>query len=258
MPALRNRPRLGTSVRGDRIGGRGGRSARGGRGKRERDGREPRRRRANDGEAEKDEGKVEYTEAEERYLNDKKQGAAGPGEPYQIQGVSQESLVGEGPAVVVGEFGMAELVEERLRLLARRSMMEGMAGREDVIRRVLAGEFVRFENEREKEEVLAEVTRIGKRGAELRSEEKGEIVEPKATEFVGLEEAERKAVVEGLLKGQYTIEREGAEGLLGHLMRSTSKNETYLPKDGSVLLEKVRTLLPAPKSRPAAKTKAVN
>lgn len=204
---------------------------------------------------------MEYTEAEEKYLIDKEREAIGRDVPYQVRDVSQESLVAKGPAVLMGEYGMAEMVEERLRLVARKSMMEGMegmAGRKDVIRRVLAGEFVRFENEQEKEEVLAEVERISKRGAELRSEEKGEIVEPRATEFAVLEEAERKALVAGLLKGEYTVEEEGAEGLLGHLMRSTSKNETYLPKDGKVLLEKVRTLLPAAqKSRPAATAKVV-
>ena len=157
---------------------------------------------------------------------------------------------------MVGEFGMAEVVEERLRLLARRSMMEGVAGREELVRRMLGGGFVRFEDEREKREVLAEAERISKRDAELKSEDTGEVVEAEPTEFVGLEEAERKAVVEGLLKGQYTIGGEGVKGILGHLMRNTSRNETYLPSDGSMLLEKVRTLLPAQKSRPAAESKA--
>ncbi|KAA6415287.1 MAG: hypothetical protein FRX48_00002 [Lasallia pustulata] len=264
-PALRGRSRVGNSVRGGRAGGRGGRSggsgrsAREGRGGRAREEREPRRKRGNDGEAaRRDDNAVEYTEAEEKYLIDKEREAIGRDVPYQVRDVSQESLVAKGPAVLMGEYGMAEMVEERLRLVARKSMMEGMAGRKDVIRRVLAGEFVRFENEQEKEEVLAEVERIGKRGAELRSEEKGEIVEPRATDFAVLEEAERKALVAALLKGEYTVEEEGAEGLLGHLMRSTSKNETYLPKDGKVLLEKVRTLLPAAqKSRPAATAKVV-
>lgn len=178
--------------------------------------------------------------------------------PYQVQDVTQESLVGDGPAVAVGEFGMSEMVEERLRILTRKNMMEGFAGREGVMRRVMAGGFVRFENEQEKEELLAEAERMSQREAELRSEEKGEVVESKWTEFVGLEEAERNAVVESVLKGQYTIEAEGAEGIVGHLMRSTSRNETYLSKDGSALLEKVRTLLSTQKARPAAKPKAVD
>ena len=230
-----------------------------GRGGRAREEREPRRRGGNDGEAaRRADNVVTYTEAEKEYLRDKEWEALGRDVPYQVRDVSQESLVAEGPAVLVGEYGMAEMVEERLRLVARKSMMEGLAGRKDVIRRVLAGEFVRFENEQEKEEVLAEAEAISKKEAELRSEEKGEIVEPIATDFTVLEEAERKALVAGLLKGEYIIEEEGAEGLLGHLMRSTSKNETYLPKDGYMLLEKVRTLLPAAqKSRPAATAKVV-
>lgn len=200
--------------------------------------------------------RVEYTEAEKKYRTDKRTKALGRDEPYQIRDVNRESLVGDGPAVAMGEFGMSELVEEWLRLLARKSMMGGMAGRENVIKRALTGKFVMFETEREKQEVLAEVERISKRFAELRSEETGEIVEAKATEFVGLEETERKAVVEGLLKGQYRFTEKGAEGLPAHLMRSASRNETYRLKDGSVLLEKVRAL--TQKSRPAAKPEAVN
>lgn len=212
-----------------------------------------------DGEvAEKTNNNIEYTEAEKEYMRRRHARSYTQDKPYQIQDLTQELLVGGGPALAVGEFGMAETVEERLRLLAKKSVMEGMAGRGAVIRRVMAGHFVRFENEQEKEEVLAEAERISKLEAELKSEEKGEIVESKWTEFVCLEEAEKKAVVESRLKGQYTIEAEGAEGILAHLMRNASRNETYLPKDGSALLEKVRTLLSTPKTRPAAKPKAVN
>ncbi|KAI4124770.1 MAG: hypothetical protein LQ347_005603 [Umbilicaria vellea] len=206
---------------------------------------------------EKTNNQIEYTEAEKAYMRHRHGMSYTRDEPYQIQDLTQELLVRGGPAVAVGEFGMAETVEERLRLLAKKSAMEGLAGRVDIIRRVMAGEFVRFENEQEKEEVLAEAERISKRDAELKSEETGEIVESDWTEFVGLEEAERKAVVESMLKGEYAIEADGAEGIMAHLMRNASRNETYLPKDGSALLEKVRSLLSTQKTRPAAKPTAV-
>ena len=202
---------------------------------------------------------MELTEAEEEYLRERERKNYEVAVPYQVEDLSRESLLGVGPAVAVGEFGMSELVEEKLRLVARSSMMEGRAGREEAVRRVLAGGLVRFETEEEKEEALAEAEKISKEVAELKSERKGELVEPEAIEFVGLEEEERQAVMESLLKGEYAIEGEGAgDGVMGHLMRSTSRNETYLSKDKSALLEKVRTLLPAQKSREAVKAPAVD
>ncbi len=192
----------------------------------------------------------EYTPEELKYMEEKAVKERGTPVLFQLPEVTRDALRGDGPAVVVGEFGMAEVVEEKLQWLAERPA-GSYARTVELARRLLSGEFIRFEGEPERDAVVKKAEMLVVEEATRLSERKGEVVEPKEAGFEPIAEEDRNLLVEKLLKGNYEIpgSPRQEEGLLKELLRVTNKNETYLPRDGSSLLGKVRGLLPAQTSR---------
>ncbi|KAI9880146.1 MAG: hypothetical protein M1830_005175 [Pleopsidium flavum] len=242
--------RGGLGLRG-RGGFRGrGRGGRGGRGGGERGDRQKRKGGRGGGEGTGGKMEFEYTPDESKYMKEKAEKERGSRVPFQPLEVTQDRLRGDGPAVVVGEFGMANIVEEKLDWLAERPI--GSYRRTDELaRRLLSGEFVRFESDAEKDAVVKRAETLAVEEGIRLSERKGEVVQPKEAGFEPITEEDRNLLVERLLKGSH--EAPGSpppeDGVLKELLRVTHRNETYLPRDASSLLGKVRGLLPAQTSR---------
>ena len=180
--------------------------------------------------------------------------------PFQLSEVSTEALTGGGPALLVGEWGMSEVVEETLNRLAPAGLKnDGVRREEELATKLLRGEFIRFKDDEEKSTVLGMAHRATERGAELRSEEKGEIVEATSPEFEPLEEGSRSQMVDKMLKGAYELAgRREEDGVLQHLLRHTSRNESYYPENGSSLAAKVKSMLQTQTNRPPRKTRVTS
>lgn len=253
----------GVGVRGG--GFRGGRGARGGAVGRGRGGLRgrgrggPKRSRGNTGPGE---GgftveTIEKTPEEIVYMTEKTLREKAVPIPYDLVDVSKEALVGKGPAVIVGQWGMSELVEDTLNRMAPVGLNDAGVRRQDLARELLRGSVVRFKDEEEKNGVLSMAESIATKDAELKSEKKGELIESKFAGFEPFSEDWKFRFSAKMLKGEYDLTgNTGKEGDPQDLLRNTRRNETYLPKDGDSLAARVRSLLAAPSNRPRVKKTA--
>ena len=248
------RSRGGKGVRGGAIGrGRGG--ARGGRDN-EKGPRRSRNKAEHGGDSITAET-IKNTPQETRYLTEKAQREMAVPIPYNPADISPEALVGGGPAVIVGQWGMSEVVEERLNRLAPTGLTDAGTRRQDLARELLRGNVVRFKDEEEKNDVLAMAESIAIKEAELKSEEKGELIESKFEGFEPFDDEWKVRLLTNMLKGEYRLAEEAAkEGDPPDLVRNTIRNETYLPKNEASLAAKVRSLVGVQSNRPRVKKTA--
>ncbi len=245
--------RGGSSLRGRglimRARGRGGRGGRGG----QRGGRGGQRgggKRGGGASSESSTGpeKFEYTEAEVEYMNMKSIKEAGEPVPFEPSDITIESLGIEGPlpAVIAGEVGMTAVVDNTIRVLAdrRAGSFDKVA---DLARNFRKGEFVRFDNDAEKDAVLLRARKASEAEAIRLSERKGEVVDEKDATFETLSEEDRTALLEKLIQGRYSGLGEGQRdaGVLGEIQRVTAMNETYTDRNTTSFVGKVSSMLPA-------------
>lgn len=192
-------------------------------------------------------------------MEQKRAKEAGERVPFQPPALSAEALYtdGPGPAVVIGERGMTEIVDLQMRILAERPA-GGFERNAELAKRLLKGEFVKFASDAEKDAVLKEAERLSADEAARLSERKGEIVEPK---FKGFEPADPKA----LLRVFYPPQGSGAtadvrqdESVLARMTRGNMRNETYRIESGDAFRGEVRKRLPPErKSQGLGKVKEV-
>ena len=161
-------------------------------------------------------------------MEEKRVKEAGERAPFQPPALSAESLYadGPGPAVVIGERGMTEIVDRQMRVLAERPA-GSFERNAELARRLLRGAFVKFESDAEKDAVLQETERLSALWAAKRSERKGEVVKPT---FKGFEPADPNALMsvfyldrglDGAAKGGQD------ESMLVRVTRGNMRNETY-------------------------------
>ncbi len=235
---------------GPGAGGRGGRGSKDGRS----------RRRGGGGNDKFGQGeKFEYTDLELEYMEQKRAKEAGDRVPFEPPAMSAEALYadGLGPAVVIGERGMTEIVDRQMRILAERPA-GSFERNAELARRFLNGGFVKFVSDGEKDAVLDEAERLGASEAATHSELKGEVVESR---FTGFDPADPKA----LLRAFYLDQGKGAaadarqdESVLARMTRGNIRNETYGIESADAFRGEVQKRLPPErKSQGAGKVKEV-
>ena len=177
------------------------------------------------------------------YLEDKEEKKTQTEVAYVPADVTLETLRGNGPAMPLGEWGMNEVVEKWLNRVSKK----GERKHDDLlmmVEKMRSGEHVAFGDKETKNRVLDALKNGVK---DMSEEEQGAVVE-KLKETFGSEFAD------SVFRGKYEFEgREGA-GVLASLARQTTKNGSFLPKDGESLAAKVRTLLPAEQPGEGGKT----
>ncbi|KAL9116305.1 MAG: hypothetical protein Q9187_007172 [Circinaria calcarea] len=200
---------------------------------------------------------IENTPQETLYLTEKTQRERAVPIPYDPADISPEDLVGGGPTVIVGQWGMNEVVEERLNKLAPTGLNDAGTRRQDLARELLRGNVVRFKDEEEKNGVLAMAESIATKEAEEKSEEKGKLIESNFEGFEPFDDEWNVRLLSNMLKGEYRLAEEtNKEGDPPDLVRNTRRNETYLPKNEASLAAKVRSLVAAQSNRPRVKKTA--
>lgn len=152
---------------------------------------------------------------------------------YQPEEVTQESLIGMGPALALGTWGMSEVVEERLRRL----------------------QWKRDQNAEELE-TLAKM-HIERKHLWL-SKERMEEVELRAKQILAgtitnepgvggedhvLSEEVKTEMMRKLLGGRYVLPHHALGDVMRDIKRLACRNGSYFPEDTASLTQKAKTLL---------------
>jgi len=150
------------------------------------------------------------------------------------QDVTLSHFAREAGYVPVGSGGMGHVVEDGLRLLAKRVGHEWEHPRA-LAQRLMAGEFVKFRNLPEKRDVIRMAGELGLEGSEGAK-----------VKFTPLDESARKTVVERLVRGRNgdTADSELKSAVLKNIARLTNGNPTIPGHAKNTLLETVQNLLP--------------
>jgi len=159
---------------------------------------------------------------------------------YEPQEIPISQFSNEIGLLPVGSGGMGHVVEDGLRLLAKRTGHEWENPRA-LAERLIAGDFVKFRNMPEKRDVLR---MAGELGLEGRGGEK--------VLFAPLDEGARKAVVERLVRGRNGDAADSAitNDVLKNIARLTNGNPTITGDGKAALLRTVQNLLPANQAPP--------
>lgn len=177
------------------------------------------------------------------YLEDLKERRRPKAVPYLPAEVTAETLSGNGPAIPLGGWGMNEIVEEWVNRIAK----QGERRREDLA--LMAGKWnngstVDFGGDQETKKQMLDAA---EHGVKDMSEEEQGVVAEKLRKTFGKELAER------VFKGEYVFGGRKEGGVLDSLARQTTRNASFLPRDGETLAAKVKSLLPAESAGAAQK-----
>ncbi|KAI9698455.1 MAG: hypothetical protein M1836_004036 [Candelina mexicana] len=186
-------------------------------------------------------GKIEHTEAEKAYLSEKELSDKPKEVPHEPTEITLESLIGSGPAIPLGEFGMRDTLTDRMITAARRR--PGQFARLDhLAKRLIEGKFVRFESEDEEAQVIKLVDDMNAEKASILTDRKGEVVQKEAAGFETIDNENRGQIMEKLLAGRYHAVKAG-HNILADTLSTINRNESYMPDDREKLMRKVTELM---------------
>jgi len=182
--------------------------------------------------------KFDYADAEERaYLVQREEMLRPKHIAFEPKEMSREDLQATGPGVVSGEYGMREMLGQRLALAQK----------------VMRKEVVQWTSREQRADVLALVERLE---ASTHEEDEvagrdGEADDVSAKSSSGNNGAATDAptdevgqVMQKLFGGSYAMARpRGAGDVLGHVARQAGMNDSYYPDDEDSLLKKVKGLV---------------
>ncbi|OKL56871.1 hypothetical protein UA08_07838 [Talaromyces atroroseus] len=149
------------------------------------------------------------------------------------------------PALPVGKTASAGSVLERLSLSSRR-YPNGYVPPQELAKRLFEGERVLFTSEEEKAQAMEEVNKLAQERANKLTQRKGELVEIEDSSFVSINDAERKALVGQLVRGNYENWQQGdaRHPILDEVQRQLYNNETYrITGKQSEFMSKFQSLL---------------
>ena len=212
---------------GQRVGGRVGRP----RASRNNDDSEPKRRKRGGGQGSNRENRFgpneeQWTKEEKQYLKEKAERQSQKPEHYEPVESSKEAFIGIGPATASDEWGMTEMLGERL-LLARK---------------YLDRKFIQWDSKEQKADVMAVVEKLkAVRGG---GKPNGDMQTASPTSANGDQQAQ--ALMQKLIAGEYAKFRKSKKpDVLGQVEMSVHRNDSFYPDDEKSLMEKVRSILPA-------------
>ena len=169
------------------------------------------------------------TEEEHQYLKETAELKSQKPVQYEPVEFSKETFSGMGPATVSDEWGMSEMLGERVRLA------------ENFIDR----EFIQWDSKEQKADVMAVVAKLKavREGRKPNGNDQ-EAKEASPTSRNGHQQAQ--ALMQKLFAGEYAkFKRLREDDVLGHVERHVHRNDSFYPEDEKSLLEKARSILPA-------------
>ena len=193
----------------------------------------PRRRRFEDG---IETGAREETLGERIYAKSKKDTEAKEAVRAGIAKVHLQTLVGGGPSTATGDWGLSEVVEERLDRLSADGITDSAMRLQQLARKIRQGQLVRFKDEQERNRILADAREL--------VADKQESFETPILVFEQVSNEDRQQFLAELLRGSYIMPKtKGKETVVDLLSRYTTRNGSYLLDQGDSLAAKVKKLL---------------
>lgn len=170
-----------------------------------------------------------WTEDELQYLKEKATLVSPQSLEYEPVEISRGAFTGMGPATASDEWGMSEMLWERL-LLAKKYLDQ---------------EYIQWDSKEQKADVMAVVEKLKAiRRAKPTNGDEGKAKEATSVSADGHQQAQ--ALMQKLFGGSYEKFRRPQEGdILGHVERYVHRNDSYYPEDEKSILKKVRSILPA-------------
>jgi hypothetical protein len=167
------------------------------------------------------------TAEEQAYMDGVEMGVAAPA---TVGTTTWESLEREAPAIAASNapIGAAETIRVHMRSLVGHHGNEYLSSEQHSLH-YCKGKGTFFVDEKDKTRTTGPERYVGA-----------------PEEYNTLDEEERQAILQTLVKGQYQPIKQMAKGdTLVAINAYTQKNETYLPKDAAVLKARVQKLLPS-------------
>ncbi|MCJ1320268.1 hypothetical protein MMC15_005606 [Xylographa vitiligo] len=162
--------------------------------------------------------------------------------PHPFDAVEKVALVGKGPSLALGEWGMSEIVEAKLEQATRDSLIDDEIRPQVLAQRVVNGAWVRFRDDEERDSVAGLAKSRAEQNAVLKSERKGEVVEPFDTTFQTLEPEQTEEITRQLLMGSY--DNGGLPATLKDIEYRLRKSGPVSQQQKDSLIQKVRSMLP--------------
>ncbi|MCJ1290032.1 hypothetical protein MMC34_001567 [Xylographa carneopallida] len=162
--------------------------------------------------------------------------------PHSYQAVEQATLVGKGPSLALGEWGMSEIVEEKLEQITRDGLIDDEIRPEVLAQRVVNGAWVRFRDEEERDSVADLAKARAEQNAILKSERKAEVIEPFDTTFQTLSPEQTDEFTRRLLEGSYN--NSALPATLKDVAIRVRKSGAISQQQEDSLIKKVRSMLP--------------
>ena len=178
-----------------------------------------------------------------------------PNKPHSFLAVNKDMFVGHGPSLALGEWGMSEIVEEKLDQVTGDGMISGELRPQILAQKIVNGEWVRFHDDEERDSVASLAKYMAERNAVLQSEQKGQIVEPFDTTFQPLSAEQTEKMTTQLLTGAYD-ESELPATVKDILLRVRSGGAVSQSQMDS-LTKKVRSMLPVQRTPRPVRAPAV-
>ncbi|OJI97726.1 hypothetical protein ASPVEDRAFT_24658 [Aspergillus versicolor CBS 583.65] len=148
---------------------------------------------------------------------------------YQPEFSDLQSLSETWPSLPTDITATTAGISEKLSLLSER-YPNGYVPPYVLGKRLFEGKFVQFRSEEEQAEALDAAKKFAQEAADKLSQEKGELVDPEALTFKGVESAEHSSLVESLVQGKYPtvgIPQASKPTVIGEVLKSLRNNETY-------------------------------
>ncbi|KAB8230138.1 uncharacterized protein BDW43DRAFT_314199 [Aspergillus alliaceus] len=137
-------------------------------------------------------------------------------------------------------------VVEKLSLLSDR-FPNGYVPPYELGTRLFKGQFVRFLDEKEKTEAIAEAKKLSQQRADSYSQRKGDLIEPEDVSFTPMSAERRKSLIQSFVQGTYpklNTEQAGKSPILSEVSRNLRNNVSYQEtRKSSQFLAKVESLL---------------
>ena len=177
------------------------------------------------------------------------------GTPYQPAAISAESLLLEtgSSTATIANSNFSGLLRDRLHTIAEPGQLpHAPRSTHALAKKILGGQIVRFESEKERDAVHEECRRITGRGRNMTDQERASKgADDQHPYFRPLSSNVKSSLIGSMVKGVY--DKDGLlrgqakhkQPILNEIQRITMRNGTYASKDGERVLAKVRSLLPA-------------
>ena len=185
--------------------------------------------------------------------------------PYDPKQLQLKDLAADWPNTPVSTIGVTESVIQKIEWLSKR-IPHGYVTPQDLAQRYLKGDFVRFESEEEKQEVVkiafeekAKREKAGEEGT-IHKAVPGRFRLRKDPVFMSLADSEKvddkNFLLNSNVKGEYGKVAKHSYGFLDETARLLNNNETYGPVQAQKLLDRIQSLIPQARAGRVQKQKA--